>query len=102
MLADDVLQPMYDLAYFLYPDPVVALTVTLEAADRLALLQRLHDDPTGHAWHRLPTACLPQYSVYPASDRWERAHEGLAPGQGAREPPTPDDYLVRYLKCLVW
>jgi hypothetical protein len=102
MLADDVLQPMYDLAYFLSPDPAVALTVTLEAADRLALLRRLGDHPTGHAWRRLPEAWWPQYCVYLASDPHERAHERLRRGRVLRERPTPDDYLIRYVKCLVW
>jgi hypothetical protein len=102
MLADDVLQPMYELAYFLHPDPAVALTVTLEAANRLALLRRLREHPTGHAWRRLLEAWLPQYCVYLASDGRERAHERPRPGRAPRERPTRDDYLVRYLKCLVW
>ena len=102
MLADDVLQPMYELAYFLHPDPAVALTVTLDAADRLALLRRLREHPIGHAWRRLPEAWLPQYCVYLASDRPERAHERPRPDRAPRERPTRDDYLVRYLKCLVW
>jgi hypothetical protein len=102
MLADDILQPMYDLAYFLSPDPEVALTVTLEAADRLALLRRLGDHPTGHAWRRLPEAWWPQYCVYLASDPHERAHERPRRGRVRRERPTPDDYLIRYVKCLVW
>ena len=59
MLADDVLQPMYELAYFLHPDPAVALTVTLDAADRLALLRRLREHPIGHAWRRFPTPGCP-------------------------------------------
>jgi hypothetical protein len=102
MLADDVLQPMIDLAYFLHPDPAVALTVTLDAVDRLALLRRLREHPTGHAWRRLPEAWLPQYCVYLASDGLERAHERPRPGRAPRARPTRDDYLVRYLKCLVW
>jgi hypothetical protein len=75
MLAGDVLQPMYELAYLLYPDPAVALTVTLDAADRLALLRRLWEHPTGEAWRRLPEAWLPQYYVDPASDRPECTHK---------------------------
>jgi hypothetical protein len=101
MLADDLLHPMYELAYFLHPDPAVALTVTLDAADRLALLRRLREHSTGHAWRRLPEAWLPQYCVYLASDGPERAHERPRPGRALRARPTRDDYLVRYLKCLV-
>jgi hypothetical protein len=102
MLADDVLQPMYELAYFLSPDTAVASTVTLEAADRLVLLQRLRESPTGRTWRRLPEAWLPQYCVYLASDPRERGHERPRPGRAARERPTRDDYLVSYVKCLVW
>ena len=102
MLADDVLQPMYDLAYFLHPDPAVALTVTLDAADRLALLRRLREHSIGHAWRRLPDAWLPQYCVYVVSDRPGRAHERPRPHRTPRARPTRDDYLVRYLKCLGW
>jgi len=93
---------MYELASFLHPNPEVALTVTLEAADRLALLRRLSEQPTGPAWHRLPEAWLPQYCVYLASDPHERAHERPRPGRAPRERPTRDDYVVRYVKCLVW
>ena len=75
MLADDDVQRMYDLARFLHPDPGVALAVTLEAWDRLALLQRLQDRQTGRSWLRLPEACLPQYCVYLPSDVRERDQE---------------------------
>jgi hypothetical protein len=102
MLADDVLQQMYALAHCLHPDPGVALAVTLEACERIALLRRLQDRGTGHDRLSLPEACLPQYCVYLASDVRERAQERPRPGQHLRDRPTPDDWLVRYLKCLVW
>jgi hypothetical protein len=102
MLADDDVQRMYDLARFLHPDPGVALAVTLEAWDRLALLQRLQDRQTGRSWLRLPEACLPQYCVYLASDVRERDQERPRPGQDPRQRPTPDNYLVRYIKFLIW
>lgn len=41
MLTDDVLQRMYDLAYCLHPDNGIALAVTLDACDRIALLRRM-------------------------------------------------------------
>jgi hypothetical protein len=102
MLAGDDLQAMYALAHFLYPDPEVAFAVTFEAAEWLALLPRLQGPPPGLSWRSLPAACLPQYCVYLASVGRERAQERPRPGQDPRERPTPDDYLVRYLKCLVW
>jgi hypothetical protein len=102
LLADDVLHPMYDLASFLHPDPAAASAVTLAAGERLALLERLHVRSPGEAWLRLPEAWRPQYCVYLASDGWERAQERPRPGQAPRKRPTPDDYLVRYLKCLIW
>jgi hypothetical protein len=102
MLADDDLQSMYALAHFLHPAPEVAWAVTLEAAERFALLGRLQGSRPRPSWWRLPAACRPQYCVYLASDPCERAHEGLQPSDDSRRQPTPDDYLVRYLKCLVW
>jgi hypothetical protein len=102
MLTDPVLQRMYTLAHGLYPDIRVALSVTLAAGERLVLLRRLQDRRTGSSRHRLPEVCLPQYCVYLASDVRERAQEASPRGQDAPAPPTPDDYLVRYIKTLVW
>jgi hypothetical protein len=102
MIADEIWQQMYALAYFLHPDSGVARSVTLEAAERLVLLQRVQERPPGSAWGRLPAACWPQWCVYLASDGQERAHERPHPGRRLEKRPTPDDYLVRYLKCLVW
>jgi hypothetical protein len=102
MLRDDVLEGMYQLAYCLHPDNGVALSVTLEACERLALIRRLQDRRTGHYRIRLPEACLPQYCVYLASDARERAQERPRPGQKPCYQPSPDDWLVRYIKALVW
>jgi hypothetical protein len=60
MLADDILQQMYEVAYFLYANPAVTLTITLEAAERLTLLRRLWEPSTGPARPRLPETWLPQ------------------------------------------
>jgi hypothetical protein len=102
MLADHDLQQMYELAHYLHPDSGVALPVTLEACDRIMLLQRIQDRRTGHYRQRLPEACLRQYCVYLASDACERDQERPRPGQDPRYQPAPDDYLVRYIKCLIW
>jgi hypothetical protein len=101
MLADDIWESMSELSAFLHPDPATAGAVTVAAADRLVLLQRLRASPTGRAW-RLPEAWWPQYCVYLASDGPERAHERPRPGRAPHERPTRDDYLVRYVKCLIW
>jgi hypothetical protein len=58
--ADDVWESIYELACFLHPDPATAGAVTVAAADRPVLLQRLRESPTGRAW-RLPEAWWPQY-----------------------------------------
>ena len=92
----------YKLAHCLHPDNGIALAVTLEACDRIALLRRMQDRRTGHYRFRLPEACLPQYCVYLASDAREREQERLRPGKEPRYRPTPDDYLVRYIKFLIW
>jgi hypothetical protein len=101
MLTDDALQRMYDLAYCLHPDNGIALAVTLEACDRIALLRRMQDRRGGHYKFKLPEACLPQYCVYLASDAREREQECRRPGKEPRYRPTADDYLVRYIKFLV-
>jgi hypothetical protein len=101
MLADDVWESMYELASFLHPDPATAGAVTVAAADRLVLLQHLRESPARRAW-RPPEAWCPQYCVYLASDGPERAQERPRPGRVPQERPTRDDYLVRYVKCLVW
>jgi hypothetical protein len=102
MLPDTILQRMYDLARCLHPNDGIALAVTLEACERLALIRRLQDRRTGHYRIRLPEACLPQYCVYLASDARERAQECPRPGHEPRYHPSPDDWLVRYIKALVW
>jgi hypothetical protein len=102
MLADKDLQKMYDLARALHPDDGVALSVTLEACDRIALIRRIQDRRTGHYRRRLPEACLPQYCVYLASDMREREQEHPRSGKDPRYRPTPEDWLVRYVKFLVW
>ena len=102
MLAEHDLQQMYELAHFLHPDSGVALAITLAACERLTLLRRLQDRRTGRYRLSLPEACLPQYGVYLASDARERAQERPSPGQDIQYRPTTDDWLVRYLKYLVW
>jgi hypothetical protein len=102
MLTDYDLQRMYELADGLHPHPGIALAVTLEACERLTLVRRLHDRRTGRYRLRLPEARLPHYCVYLASEAGERDQECPLQGETPVYRPTPDDYLVRYLKCLVW
>jgi hypothetical protein len=102
MLAEHILQRMYDLAQCLHPNSGVALSVTLEACERVTIIRRMQDRRTGHYKFSLPEACLPQYCVYLASDAREREQENTPPGQEPRYRPTPDDWLVRYIKALVW
>jgi hypothetical protein len=103
MLTDHDLERMYTVAQALHREPEVALTVTLAACERLELLRRLQDRRTAHQTTcRLPDAYLPQYCVYLASEACERAQEAPPPSQERRDPPTLDDWLVRYIKFLVW
>jgi hypothetical protein len=104
MLTDDELQRMYELAHFLHPDNGVALSVTLEACERIALLRRMQDRRAGHYKFRLPEICLPQYCLYLVSNIRECEQECPRPclGKEPRYRPTADDYLVRYIKFLVW
>ena len=80
MLTDDDLQSIYALAHFLHPAPKVALAVTREAADRLALLERLQGPRPGPSWGRLPAAWRPQYCVYLASAPVRTRPRTPAPG----------------------
>jgi hypothetical protein len=102
MLTDDALQKMYELARCLHPDNGVALSVTLEACERISLIRRIQHRRTGHYRQRLPEVCLPQYCVYLASDMRERDQERSRSGKEPRYRPTADDWLVRYIKSLVW
>ena len=102
MLADDDMQRMYILAHGLHPHPEIALAVTAEACERLALLHRQQAQGPPRTWLRLPESWWPQYCVYLASEAHERAQERQRPDPSARQRPTPDEALVHYLKCLVW
>ena len=102
MLAEDVLEKMSTLAHCLHPDNGIALAVTLEACERIPLLRRLQDRRTGHYRLRVPEPCLPQYCVYLASDARERDQERQRSGKEGRYQLTSDDFLVRYIKFLVW
>jgi hypothetical protein len=102
MPADKELHQMYDLAHALHPDNGVALSVTLDACERITLMRRMLDLRAGSYRLRLPEACLPQCCVYLASDAREREQEHPRPGKEPRYQPTPDDWLVRYVKFLVW
>jgi hypothetical protein len=93
---------MYDLARSLHPDNGVALSVTLDACDRISLIRRVQDRRTGDYRRRLPEACLPQYCVYAASDVREREQESPSPDKESPYRPTPHDRLVRYIKFLIW
>jgi hypothetical protein len=102
MLTDHVLAKMYTLAHCLHPDNGVALAVTLEACERVPLLRRLQDRRTGHYRLRVPESSLPQYCVYLASDARERHQERQRSDKEGRSQLTSDDFLVRYIKFLLW
>jgi hypothetical protein len=103
MLTDHDLERIYVVAQDLHRVPEVALAVTLNACERLELLRRLLDQRTGrHMTCRLPEACLPQYCVYLASDACERDQEAPLSSQEPWDPPTPDEWLARYVKFLIW
>jgi hypothetical protein len=102
MLTDNDLQRMYDLSHCLHPNHGIALSVTLEACERVSLIRRIQARRAGYYRRRLPEACLPQYCVYLASDARERDQERPRSCKKPRYEPTSDDSLVRYIKALVW
>lgn len=59
MLTDNDLQRMDDLSHCLHPDHGIALSVTLEAYERVSLIRRIHARRAGYYRRRLPEACLP-------------------------------------------
>ena len=59
MLTDNDLQRMYDLSHCLHPDHGIALSVTLEACERVSLIRRIQARRVGYYRRRLPEACLP-------------------------------------------
>jgi hypothetical protein len=83
MLTDHDLQQMYDLAHCLHPDKGIALSVTLEACERIALIRRIQDRRAGLYRLRLPETCLRQYYVSLASDARERAHGEVGDAGGS-------------------
>jgi len=59
MLTDNDLQRLYDLSHCLHPDHGIALSVTLEAYERVSLILRIHARRAEYYRRRLPETCLP-------------------------------------------
>jgi hypothetical protein len=102
MLTDNDLQRMYDLSHCLHPNHGIALSVTLEACERVSLIRSIQARRVGYYRRRLPEACLPQYCVYLASDARERDQERPRSCEKPLYEPTSDNSLVRYITALVW
>jgi len=103
--SDDDLQKMFKLAYYLHPERVVALSVTLDACAWIPqvrkLLERRTPSSNPHK-QRLPPQTIPRFAVYAASQSWEIDQESDTPRKPARYSPTSEDKLIRYLKLLIW
>ena len=103
--SDAELQRMFGLAYFLHPERLVALHVTLEACDWISHVSETNSrrvgSDRGHKL-RLPPSSVHRFAVYAASQSWEIDQESSNPQKKARYQPNPDDRIVRYIEFLIW
>jgi hypothetical protein len=105
MPSDFELQRMFTLAYYLHPERLVALCVTLEACDWIPVVmaKNLRRERSSRIYKlKLPLSSIYRFSVYAASQSWELDQEGAKPRKKVQYEPTYDDFLVRYVKFLIW
>jgi hypothetical protein len=112
------LRQAFRLAYALHPEPTreLALAIVLEAQEQtlpgLRATQRKRQGRTpslaapetrGRYHVMVPQEALLQVAVYAVSERVERGQEEGNPATILPVyAPTAEDWLVRYIKCLVW
>lgn len=92
----------FDLAYYLHPEAMIALLVTVSAwkAATVFGLASPKYVPKGFKRSLLKQDAF-QYCLYDVSDGWEINQEGRTP-RPPRYVPTHEDHLIRYIKQLVW
>ena len=105
MITSAELNRAFHIAYCLHPDRAVAMKVLLDACDQIDVFlknqQRL--PLTRHPYlQRIPREGILQACVFRASDAWERDQENVTPHKLPRYRPGRDDFLIRYVKFLVW
>jgi tetratricopeptide (TPR) repeat protein len=105
LLTDDILQRAFLLICALHTDRAVALCVLQDSFDFLAVTgrdqQRRSESDRAYKV-RIPEESWLQFSVYRASELWEKDQEFAHPRKKPGYKPTGDDLRVRYVKTLVW
>jgi hypothetical protein len=107
VIRDEVIQEMFGLAFFTHRDREVAIEVVVDTLVRIPLVRDIQDErPKAKKMQpyklRMPEDLLPRFCLYLASDLWERDQEKAAPNKRPVYRPDDADYLIRYIKFLVW
>jgi len=107
VIQDEVIQEMFGLAFFTHRDREVAIEVVLDTLVRIPLVRDIQDErPKAKKMQpyklRIPEDLLPRFCLYLASDLWERDQEKAEPKKRPVYRPDDADYLIRYIKFLVW
>jgi hypothetical protein len=107
VIRDEVIQELFGLALFTHRDREVAEEVVVDSLVRIPLVRDIQDErPNARIMQpyklRIPEELLPRYCLYLASDLWERDQEKAEPNKKPVYRPDDADYLIRYLKFLVW
>ena len=104
LMSDDDLQEMFRLSYYLHPNRLVALCITLDSCNWLLQIQKdLSRRPPSEHPHkqRIPAGTMRRLAVYSASQTWEFDQESAAPQKPYRYQPNGDDHLIRYVELLI-
>jgi hypothetical protein len=107
VIRDEVIQKIFDLAFFTHRDREVAIEVVVDTLVRIPLVRDIQDErPKAKKMQpyklRMPEDLLPRFCLYLASDSWERDQEKAEPNKIPVYRPDDADYLIRYIKFLVW
>src|SRR5262245_61271500 len=107
VIQDEVIQEMFGLAFFTHRDREVALEVVVDALVRIPLVRDIQDErPKAKKIQpyklRITEDLLPRFCLYLSSDIWERDQEKAEPNKRPVYRPDDADYLIRYIKFLVW
>jgi hypothetical protein len=108
-LEKELLTQGYALAYFLHPVKAIAREITIEAWDHLRVLDQRQDGRRRYLPRKrrnrtlLDMTGLFQQALCLVSDRWEQDQESGSPWRTANTyKPIAEDYLLRYVKFLLW
>ncbi len=102
---DENLERAYQLAFFLFPNVNMALSLTITACELVSAIQRSQNRRArskNHYGAKIPNEALLQYAVLLASEIVEMDEEKFRALVGSEYQLTRDDQVVRYIKYLIW